>query len=51
MVLDQTSNPQTHPPIYRGRLDWWGFLRGLILLLSSTLGMAFLYSIWTFIRG
>jgi hypothetical protein len=51
MVLDQTSNPQMHPPVYRGRVDWWGFLRGLILLLSSALGMAFLYSIWTFIRG
>ncbi len=51
MVGNQTSNPQTLPPINGGRIDWWGFLRGFILLLSSALGMAFLYSIWTFIRG
>ena len=47
MVVNQTSDPQTLPPVYRGRTDWWGFLRGLILILSSGLGMALLYSIWT----
>lgn len=51
MVGNQTSNPQALSPIYRGRIDWWGVLRGIILFLSSALGMAFLYSIWTFIRG
>jgi len=51
MAGNQTSNPQTLAPIYRGRIDWWGALRVLLLLLSSALGMAFLYSIWTFIRG
>jgi hypothetical protein len=51
MTGNQTSSPQTLPHIYRGRIDWWRVLRGVILLLSSTLGMAFLYSIWTFIQG
>lgn len=51
MVGNQASNPKTLPPIYRGRIDWWGFLRGLILLMSSAVGIALLYSIWTFIRG
>jgi len=51
MIGNQTSNPQTLPDIYQGRIDWWRVLRGVILFLSSALGMAFLYSIWTFIRG
>jgi len=51
MAGNQNSNPQTLSPIFRGRVDWWGFLRGLLLLVSSALGMAFLYSIWTFVRG
>jgi|GEM_PF-6581875 len=51
MVVNDTSNSQTLPPIFRGRIDWWGFLRGLILILSSTLGAALLYSIWTFLRS
>jgi hypothetical protein len=51
MVANQTSDPRILPPIFQGRTDWWGFLRGLILIFSSALGLALLYSIWTFLRS
>lgn len=51
MIGNQASDPQAQPSVYRGRIDWWGFLRGIILLLSSFVGIAFLYSIWVFLRG
>ncbi len=51
MIGSQSPDPQTQPPIYRGRIDWWGFLRGLILLLSSVIGLSLLYSIWNLLLG
>jgi hypothetical protein len=51
MIHEQVSAPRIHPLIQRARIDWWVFLRGLILLLSSFVGITVLYSILTLFRG
>ena len=51
MIGDETSDVQTQPSIFRLRFDGWGFLRALILLFSSFIGIAVLYSVWAFVQG
>jgi len=51
MIGDQASDSQTQPSIFRLRFDGWGFLRVLILLFSSFIGIAVLYSVWAFFLG
>ena len=51
MIGDQISDSQTQPAVFRARFDGWGFLRALILLFSSRIGIAALYSVWAFLGG
>jgi len=51
MIGDQVSDSQAQPSMFRVRLDGWGFLRALILLFSSIIGIAALYSVWAWFLG
>ena len=51
MIGDQITDSQAQLTVFRVRFDGWGFLRALILLFSSIIGIAALYSVWAFILG
>lgn len=52
MSSDQTHNPSHESTSYGWRVDWWGLLRGLILLFSALLSTTILYYvILTIARG
>jgi len=51
MIGNEMTDSQAQPSVFRVRFDGWGFLRALILLFSSIIGIAALYSVWAWVLG
>jgi hypothetical protein len=43
MKIDQLTDFDVNSGLHRWRLEWWGLVRGLVLLFSAFLGVTTLY--------
>jgi hypothetical protein len=43
MKIDQLTDFDVNSWLHRWRLEWWGLVRGLVLLFSAFLGVTTLY--------
>lgn len=51
MKIDQLTDFELIPALPRWKIEWWGLVRGLVLLFSAFLGVTTLYYVILTVLG